>query len=327
MAPTYNASTTAAELVDHLAAEIQGKVILTTGPSPNSIGATFVETIARSKPATLILAGRNTVTLQQTADAINAVSPQVSVRLLQLDLASLSSVRQAASEVNSWSDLPHIDILVNNAGIMATGFALTADGYESQFATNHLGHFLFTNLVMDKILNSPSPRVVNVSSDGHRLSPIRWGDYNFQGGETYNKWAAYGQSKTSNVLMATYLAQRLGSKGLTAYSLHPGVVFGTTLAKDLDWTVDLPALRAVDKFMGNKEGWLEFKQKSPQEGAATHVYAAFEPSLRDHNGAYLQDCHVADPWTDTIKPWATDKVEAEKLWKLSEKLVGQEFRY
>lgn len=182
MAPTYNASTTAAELVDHLAAEIQGKVILTTGPSPNSIGATFVETITRSKPATLILAGRNTVTLQQTADAINAVSPQVSVRLLQLDLASLSSVRQAASEVNSWSDLPHIDILVNNAGIMATGFALTADGYESQFATNHLGPFLFTNLVMDKILNSPSPRVVNVSSDGHRLSPIRWGDYNFQVG-------------------------------------------------------------------------------------------------------------------------------------------------
>ncbi|KAJ5158292.1 uncharacterized protein N7500_007943 [Penicillium coprophilum] len=327
MTHNYNSSTTAAELTGHLAAEIQGKVILVTGPSPNSIGATFVETIARARPLFLILAGRNTVTLRQTADAIKAVAPEVSVRLLQIDLALLSSVREAASEINSWTDLPCIDVLVNNAGIMATGFALTEDGHERQFATNHLGHFLFTNLVIEKILKSASPRVVNVSSDGHRLSPIRWGDHNFQNEETYNKWVAYGQSKTSNILMAVSLAQKLGSKGLLAYSLHPGVIFCTTLARDVDWTIDLPELRAVDKFLGNKEGWMDFKPKSPQEGAATHVYAAFEPTIRVHNGAYLQDSHVADPWTETVKPWATDKLEAERLWRLSEKLVGQKFRY
>ncbi|KAJ8096592.1 short-chain dehydrogenase/reductase SDR [Lipomyces tetrasporus] len=296
MAHAYNASTEATEIVNHLAAHIKGKVILTTGPSPASIGATFVEMIARARPALLILAGRSTAKIKQTADKIVAAFPQVPVRLLQLDLASLTSVREAAAAVNSWDDVAYIDVLVNNAGIMATGFALTQDGYESH-------------------------------SDGHRLSPIRWADYNFQDGEIYNKWVAYGQSKTGNILMTVSLAEKLGSKGLLAYSLHPGVIFGTTLARDVDWTVDLPELKAVDRFLGNEEAWMDFKRKSPQQGAATYVYAVFEPSLRDHNGAYLQDCHVADPWTETVKPWATDEVEAERLWKLSERLVGQEFNY
>ncbi|KAK9249985.1 short-chain dehydrogenase/reductase SDR [Lipomyces tetrasporus] len=309
MAHAYNASTEATEIVNHLAAHIKGKVILTTGPSPASIGATFVEMIARARPALLILAGRSTAKIKQTADKIVAAFPQVPVRLLQLDLASLTSVREAAAAVNSWDDVAYIDVLVNNAGIMATGFALTQDGYESQFATNHLGHFLFTNLLMDK---------------SWLLYHHGWLTLD---GEIYNKWVAYGQSKTGNILMTVSLAEKLGSKGLLAYSLHPGVIFGTTLARDVDWTVDLPELKAVDRFLGNEEAWMDFKRKSPQQGAATYVYAVFEPSLRDHNGAYLQDCHVADPWTETVKPWATDEVEAERLWKLSERLVGQEFNY
>lgn len=180
MAPAYNQTTTAEELVGHFPAEIKDKVVLTTGPSPTSIGATFVEAIARAQPALIILAGRNPSKLQKTADAISQKQPQVPVRLLQLDLGSLAAVREAAAEVKSWDDVPHIDVLVNNAGIMATNFALSPDGFENQFATNHLGHFLFTNLIMGKILASRSPRVVNVSSDGHRLSPIRWADYNFR---------------------------------------------------------------------------------------------------------------------------------------------------
>lgn len=180
MAPSRNASTTAGELTEELAHEINGKVILTTGVSPDSLGATFVETIAGGQPALLILAGRNNAKIQRAADAITAKHPQAKVRLLQLDLGSLAAVRKSAAEVNSWDDVPHIDVLVNNAGIMAAKFALSPDGFESQLATNHLGHFLFTNLILGKILASKSPRVVNVSSDGHRLSPIRWGDYNFR---------------------------------------------------------------------------------------------------------------------------------------------------
>ncbi|KAL2822817.1 hypothetical protein BDW59DRAFT_149222 [Aspergillus cavernicola] len=327
MAPTFGATTTAKDLVQHFSTEIQGKVILTTGPSPTSIGATFVESIARAQPALIILAGRNTTKLQQTADTIAKDHTDVPVRLLQLDLGSLAAVREAAKQVNSWDDVPSIDVVVNNAGIMAVDFSLSPEGYENQFATNHLAHFLFTNLIMDKILASPSPRVVNVSSDGHRLSPIRWADYNFGDGETYNKWTAYGQSKTANILMAVSLAEKLGAKGLNAYSLHPGVIFTTSLSNGLDHDVDFPALNALDKTLGNAEGWAEFAVKSDQQGAATTVYAAFAPSLRDDNGAYLQDCHVANPWTETVKPWATDKLEAERLWKLSEELVKQEFRY
>ncbi|KAL2811479.1 hypothetical protein BJX63DRAFT_422323 [Aspergillus granulosus] len=321
----YNTSTTAEELVDHFAAVIKDKVILTTGPSPASIGATFVKTVARAQPALIILAGRSTSKLQQTAGTITKEHPSVPIRLLQLDLGSLSAVQEAAGHVNSWDDVPCVDVLVNNAGIMATDFALSPEGYESQFATNHLGHFLFTNLIIDKILASRSPRIVNVSSDGHRLSPIRWADTNFREGETYNRWSAYGQSKTANILMAVSLAEKLGPKGLLAYSLHPGVIFGTGLTKGVRFEEMLPELIAVDRFLGNEQGWRrDISAKTPQQGAATTVYAAFDPSLKEFNGKYLDDCHVANPWTDTLKPWATNKVEAERLWKLSEQLVGQE---
>lgn len=182
MTRSYDATSTAGDLVNSLTNEIKGKIILTTGVSPGTLGATFVESIARAQPALLILATRNTTKLKQTADAIAANSPNVNVRQLQLDLGSLSAVRKAAAEVNSWADVPRIDVLVNNAGIMATNYTLSPDGFESQLATNHLGHFLFTNLIMDKILASSTPRVVNVTSDGHRLNPMRWDDFNFRVG-------------------------------------------------------------------------------------------------------------------------------------------------
>ncbi|GAB0147068.1 hypothetical protein EsHS_00007449 [Epichloe bromicola] len=159
---------------------------------------------------------------------------------------------------------------------MATGYKLSPDGFESQFATNHLGHFLFTNLIMDKLLAAEAPRIVNVSSDGHRLG---------HNGKTYNKWTAYGQSKTANMLFSMSLAEKLGSKGLLSHSLHPGVI-------------------------------------------STHLgdHVAEFDSL-NNNGAYLENSHVADPNVETVKPWGTSPAEAERLWKLSEKLVGQEFKY
>ena len=182
MAHSYNAATTADELVKDLSHHINSKIILTTGVSPGSLGATFVESIVRAQPALLILAGRNPTKLQRTAETITATRPRAQIRLVHLDLGSLDNVRKCAAEVNSWVDVSRVDVLVNSAGIMATDFALSQDGYESQLATNHLGHFLFTNLIMDKILASHSPRIVNISSDGHRLHPIRWGDYNFRVG-------------------------------------------------------------------------------------------------------------------------------------------------
>lgn len=174
----HTAKTTGSELVKELAPEIEGRVILVTGVTPNGLGAVFAEAVAHAKPALLILTARTPAKAEKTAEVIRAIG--VPTKVPQLDLGSLASVRKAADEVNSWSDTPHIDVLVNNAGIMAVGFTLSPDGFESQFATNHLGHFLFTNLIMKKLQASRSPRVVNVSSDGHRMSPIRWDDYNFR---------------------------------------------------------------------------------------------------------------------------------------------------
>ncbi|KAK2598886.1 hypothetical protein QQS21_005628 [Conoideocrella luteorostrata] len=321
---SYNASTAAAELVHDLATRIKGKIILVTGVSPGGLGAVFAEAVAEAQPAALILAGRNPARVAETVKSITALNNNISVRSLTLDLGSLVKVREAASEVNSWDDITHINVLINNAGIMATDYARSPEGFEGQFATNHLGPFLFTNLIMNKILAAKNPRIVNVSSDGHRLHPIRFFDCNFSDGELYDKWAAYGQSKTANMLMALSLAQKLGeSRGLVSCSLHPGVI-GTNLTSHLGSFDDL---NAADKQLGNREGWADFKWKTPEQGAATHVYAAFHPDLQAHNGAYLQDCHVADPWEDTVKPWGTNVIEAERLWKLSEELVGQKFSY
>lgn len=177
---SYDTNTTANELVKTYRSIIQGRTVLITGPSPGSLGGYFAQNIAKANPAYIILAGRNTTKLEQCTKEIQLESPKVKIRTLKLDLSSLQSTRDAAAEVvNNWDDVPVIDVLVNNAGIMAPEYRVSVDGFESQFATNHLGPFIFTNLVMKKIVKSASPRIVVVASDGHRLSPIRFDDYNF----------------------------------------------------------------------------------------------------------------------------------------------------
>ncbi|KAF8891623.1 hypothetical protein CPB84DRAFT_1683245 [Gymnopilus junonius] len=339
MSPPYDTNTTADELVKDYASLIKGKVILTTGVSPGSLGAAFVEYIAKAQPSLIILAGRDSNKTEKTASAITSSNPNVKTRLLKVDLASLQSVRDAAAEVNSWSDVPVIDVLVNSAGIMAVDYALTVDGFERQFASNHLGHFLLTNLIIDKILASKTPRIVSVTSSGHRFSPFRFADYNFDGGKTYHPWKGYGQSKTANMLMALSFAKKLGKRGLLAFSVHPGGILGTGLANHLDLSKLAEQFGVIDRELGNEEGFgLERDLKgvkSVERGTATYIYAALNPSVNAftylsppaHNGTFTLDSHVADPLTDSVRPWATSSAEAEKLWRLSEQLVGQKFSY
>ncbi|XDG09082.1 hypothetical protein ABKA04_008697 [Annulohypoxylon sp. FPYF3050] len=326
---------TASELAATYESQIKGKVVLTTGVSPGGLGAAFVLGIARSQPALLILAGRNLAKVRQTADAISTTG--VKVRILELDLISLASVRTSAEKVNSWDDVPQIDVLVNNAGVMAVDWAQSVEGYDSQLVINHLGPFLFTNLIMDKLLKSPAPRIVNVTSGGHRLSPFRFEDYNFRDGEYYHKWLSYGQSKTANMLMAISLAEKLGRKhNLAAFSVHPGVV-PSNLSSHLklfgEDDSDMILMRDIDRVMGNGVGWTGFGDvlpSTPEVGANVYVYGAFDPDVtffEAHNGTFLLSCRLADPDKDTVRPWATSSVEAERLWKLSEKLVGQIFPY
>ena len=229
----YNRQTAlASAIAADNASSIAGKIVLTTGVTQGGLGATFVETIAQYNPRLLILAGRSAEKVSATTQAIksHASSSEVEVRFLPLDLSSQAAVRAAAEKVLSWADVPHVDVLVNSAGIMAGPYRTTAEGIENQFGSNHIGHFLFTNLLIPKLLLAPSPRVVCVASDGHRFSGVRFSDVNFQDGKVYEQWTAYGQSKTANILFARALAEKLGARGLRAYSLHPGVAFGTSLA-------------------------------------------------------------------------------------------------
>ncbi|KAF8891620.1 hypothetical protein CPB84DRAFT_1374608 [Gymnopilus junonius] len=342
--PSYDTNTTSDELVKDYASLIKGKVVLTTGVSPGGLGAAFVLAIAKAQPALLILAGRDLTKLEKTAADISASNPTIKTRNLRINLESLQSVRDAAAAVNSWSDAPAIDVVVNNAAIMACDYGISVDGFERQLASNHLGHFLLANLIMNKVLASKSPRVVFVGSAGHRFNPFRFDDYNFDDGKSYDKWRAYGQSKTANILTAISLAKKLGGRGLLAFSLHPGVIM-TNIASHIDLSKDFKGADAVDYAMGNLEAFhSDMNFKSMERGVATHIYAAFDPNLSgvgglaivvescsiypsDQNGSYLLDCHVADPVTETVKPWAISRIEAEKLWTLSQKLVGQEFSY
>jgi NAD(P)-dependent dehydrogenase (short-subunit alcohol dehydrogenase family) len=222
----------ASTISSDLSSSITNKIILTTGVTQNGLGATFAEEVAKHAPALLILAGRSLSKVQATASKIAAHpdSAKTNVRILLLDLSSQKQIREAAKEVMGYEE-ERIDVLVNSAGTMAGPYRTTAEGIENQFGSNHIGHFLFTNLIMSKILASKRPTIVSVASDGHRFSGIRFEDPSFQGGKVYNPWDAYGQSKTANILFAYALAQKLGNRGLRAYSLHPGQTLGTNLAE------------------------------------------------------------------------------------------------
>lgn len=176
---SFGFNTTSEEVTSYHSSQIVNKTILVTGVSPGGLGLQTALALAPHSPALLILAARSAASLATAKKEIAAVTPNVPVKLLTLDLSNFRAVRTAAAEVNGWSDVNGIDILVNNAGVMSTPWALSEDGVESQFATNHLGPWLFTNLIMDRIVQAKG-RVVIVSSVGHMYGDVRFEDWNFE---------------------------------------------------------------------------------------------------------------------------------------------------
>ncbi|OCK92573.1 short-chain dehydrogenase [Cenococcum geophilum 1.58] len=317
----FDHSTTAEEAAEKFSDQIDGKTVLVTGVSPGGIGLETARGIALHSPSLLILAARSPSKLAEADTTIKAAAPGVRTRLLQLDLSSFRTVRAAAEEVNSWTE--PIDVLINNAGVMMCPFALSEDGIETQFATNHVGTFLFTNLVMGKILAARNgARIVNVSSRGHRYGPARFEDWNFGNGKDYDPSLAYGQSKTANMLFSVSLAEKLKSKGAVAFSLHPGAIW-TNLGRHIP-TGAWKARGVLDE-NGNVRNTADWTFKTLSQGASTTVVAAFDPTIAENSGAYLVDCQIDHG--DVTMPYAVDKDNAERLWKLSENLVGQKFEY
>ncbi|KAI9289939.1 hypothetical protein BC943DRAFT_312949 [Umbelopsis sp. AD052] len=320
MAFDFGFETTSDEAATALADQIKGKTILITGASLNGIGAETANALAKHQPKLVIVAGRRQEALDETIQKIKQETPDANLRSLVVDLASFESVKAAAKQVNQYEE--PIDILINNAAIMAPPYHTTQEGFEAQFGTNHLGPFLFTALIFDRILASTSgePRIINVASRGHILCPILFDDYGFSNGEKYDKWHAYGQSKTANMLFSKELAKRYKNKGLVSFSLHPGVI-ATNLSRDVYESQEEKLQRKT------YDGILYYsvnstKQKTISQGASTTIVAAFDPSLKPYSGSYLQDCRVDN---ESPREYALDDANAERLWALSEKLVGKGF--
>lgn len=228
---------------------------------------------------------------------------------MELDLSSMASVRKFASEYKA-SNRP-LNLLINNAGVMATPFTLSKDNIELQFATNHLGHFLLTHLLLDTMKKTSREsgregRIVNVSSEAHRFpysEGIRFDRLNDSKG--YSSWCAYGQSKLANILHANQLTKHLKDDGveITANSLHPGVI-NTNLFRYNSW------MDGVSRKVGN------FFMKSVPQGAATTCYVALHPQVKGVSGEYFSDCNLANRTKQ-----ARDAALAQKLWDFSMSLI------
>jgi NAD(P)-dependent dehydrogenase (short-subunit alcohol dehydrogenase family) len=291
--------------------DLHGKVALVTGAS-TGLGLETSRALA-SVGAHVVMAGRDRSRIDAALAVVQERVPGAELEAGEVDLASLDSVRAFADSFATSHDRLHL--LINNAGVMYTPFEHTAEGYEMQFGTNHVGHFLLTNLLVPLLLADPSSRVVNLSSGGHMGSDIVWDDVNFERRD-YDKFAAYGQSKTANILFSVELDRRLGDRGVHAYAVHPGMI-ATDLGRYMT-KADFQAL--MDRAAASPSGGMP-AYKTVEQGAATSVWAATAPELDERGGTYLADAEVSDQHA----PWARDPESAQRLWALSEQMVGQTF--
>ncbi|MBX7494992.1 SDR family NAD(P)-dependent oxidoreductase [Qipengyuania sp. 6B39] len=317
----FGFSSTADEVLE--GKDLSGRTALITG-GYSGLGKETARAMA-AKGAHIILSGRDADKLDEAATEI-ADATGATVETLVCDLASLDSVRAAAKEANG--RFGKIDLLINNAGVMAPPLERTADGFELQFGTNHLGHFLLTNLVMPLVEKGDHPRIVNLSSRGHHFDHVHLDDPSYETRD-YDKWTAYGQSKTANILFAVGLEKRLGDKGIHSYALHPGGIM-TNLGRhmteeDRAWMMD--RIRKNAEQSGEEPSGF----KTIPQGAATTCWVATADELEGAGGVYCEDCHVAhqddDNPTGGVKSYAIDPDNAEALWALSETLVGESFAY
>lgn len=306
--PKLGAKTTALEALQ--GADLTGKVTIVTGGN-SGIGVETVRALAVAG-SKVILCARSVAAGEEAAAAIKAkggIKGEIVVQ--QLDLADLTNVRAFVKRFLDSGD--RLDILVCNAGVMACPLTYTKDGFEMQFGTNHMGHFVLVTGLLDKMVAQGTPcRIVSLSSMGHNLYVKGW-DLEDPHWKTrkYDAFLAYGMSKMANVLMAKELATRLKDTQVRAYAVHPGVIATNLARTSPGWVKAFVAVADFLRMFGVPGS------KSVEQGAATSVWAATAPELEQHSGAYLSDCQVAKP-----NPIAEDPEAAAKLWKLSEELAN-----
>ena len=324
---TFGRDTTTDEVLAGI--DLSGRRVVITGAA-GGLGRESARAMA-SRGALVTVAARDRQRADGAVTELRQLVPDGKFDTGVVDLGDFSSIRAFTDAVLAEHD--RIDILINNAGVMACPFGHTVDGFETQFGTNHLGHFLLTSRLAPALLRGESPRVVTVSSAGHSRADVDLVDPNFAT-TPYNAWIAYGRSKTANALFARELARRAGSAGLLSFSVHPGAI-GTELGRHLteDLLIEVVAhARQRAEAAAKTEGRAEPEElhfKTVQAGAATQVWAATAAELADHNGAYLADCGLgvlgANPGNNGMLPYLLDDEHAAALWTLSEELVGEPF--
>ena len=307
----FGADTTTDEVLAGI--DLNGKTILITGGS-SGLGKESALALA-SRGAKVIITARN---LEKASGVVDHIRQETgaTVDIEELELDSFASIRAFARRVLERAG--SIDMLILNAGVMACPYSKTEDGFEMQFGTNHLGHLLMTCLIAPKL--AEGGRIVSLSSAGHQFSPVVFDDIQFEHRD-YDRWLSYGQAKTANALFAMGLNKRLAHRGIEAFAVHPGAI-QTDLARHLT-EEDIAMFQAqVDS------GAMPLK--TIPAGAATQVLAATAPELAGKGGTYLADCQIcevddeAESWS-VVRSYAVDPEAADRLWQVSEKMIGESF--
>ena len=310
-----DARPTASQIIEdeQLQGKWSDKTVLITGTS-SGIGIETARALLETG-ATVYLAARN---LHKAKSALGSILDNPRAKLLELDLNSLASVRKCADKFSNESD--KLNILIANAGVMANPEGRTKDGFETQFGTNHLAHFLLIQLLLPMLTKSATPefqsRVVVLSSSAHRLGGINFSNFNFEG--EYHPWVAYAQSKTANLYTATELERRYGGEGVHAFSVQPGLI-GTGLMQYL--SPETLAGWAANPMVGRIT-------KSVEQGAATSVWAATAKALEGTGGLYLEDVQISKPAKTNPEEYdpgyashAYNEEKEQLLWEKSLELV------
>jgi len=323
MTATLGATSTADDVLEGI--DLHGKRILVTGVSAG-IGVETARALA-AHGAQIVGAARDLVKAEAATAQVrkDAAANGGAFELVALDLASLQSVRACAGELLARGE--PFDVIIANAGVMATPLGHTTDGFETQFGTNHLGHFVFVNRIAP--LLRAGGRLINLASSGHRFSNVDLNDPHFQR-TAYDPFVAYGRSKTANILFAVAFDRRHRERGVRAAAVHPGAI-RTELGRHVDAAQIQQLLDQMNQQLA-AEGKGPFQWKTIPQGAATSVWAGFVAPADEVGARYCENCHVGaivpddaviSAMSEGVRGYALDPDNAEALWRKSEELVGE----
>mgnify|MGYP001277857264 FL=1 len=298
--------------------DLSGKIAIVTG-GYSGIGLETTRALVAIGAKVIIPAKRTEVAVQNLEGIVSKEN------IVEMDLGNLNSVRKFTEDFKE--SFGKLDLLINNAGIMACPETRIGNGWESQFAVNHIGHFLLTKELMDTMAENDGARFVSLSSSAHSLTGILWDDIHFRN-NSYDKWMAYGQSKTASSLIAIEFHRRMVDKGVSGFSVHPGGIL-TPLQRHLQ-KEEMVALGWMDEDGSPSEMTKNFF-KTTSQGASTTLWCATSPSLNGIGGVFCEDCDIAKRKNDVdeslqryfgVADWAVDTEEASKLWDVTEKMLA-----